>query len=259
MLRRFRRLLASWWLLSVCLISAQCQQANHVSQNSGTTLAGLESALRAKASSLENRSGMRRGFEAFLAKHQIAEQSIRYSDFVIVRLYFEATRDAGFWNLHWAITDKPPNSDNIWRQWQRVSSPSTTSPTATAECAELSALFAFLVERTGVKGVGLFWPYPNHIVAVWVVHPQAGSTVRVVVRQRKSSSKQRIFSIPRNSIPGAKRIFMNRRAATCQIRSRFRRSCSISSCGKSTNMPAPPMRRYLETSTRRSRGLQQVR
>jgi hypothetical protein len=32
-----------------------------------------------------------------------------------------------------------------------------------------------------VKGVGLFWPYPNHIVAVWVVHPQAGSTVRVVV------------------------------------------------------------------------------
>jgi hypothetical protein len=54
------------------------------------------------------------------------------------------------------------------------------TPTASAECDELSALFAFLVERAGVRSVGLFWPYPNHTVAVWVLHPN-GSEVRVVV------------------------------------------------------------------------------
>lgn len=106
---------------------------------------------------------------------------MRYSDYVLVRLYFESTRDAGLWNLHWAITDKPPNSDNIWPQWRSVVRPSATRPTATAECDELSALFAFLVERSGVKSVGLFWPYANHTVAVWVVQPTKGSAVRVVV------------------------------------------------------------------------------
>jgi hypothetical protein len=29
--------------------------------------------------------------------------------------------------------------------------------------------------------VGLFWPYPNHTVAVWVLHPANGAEVRVVV------------------------------------------------------------------------------
>ena len=59
--------------------------------------------------------------------------------------------------------------------------PSPLSPTASAECDELSALYAFLVEREGVKGVGLFWPAPNHTVAVWVLHPSAGPVIRVVV------------------------------------------------------------------------------
>jgi hypothetical protein len=54
-------------------------------------------------------------------------------------------------------------------------------PTASAECDELSALYAFLVGRAGVKGVGLFWPASNHTVAVWVLHPAGGSAVRVVV------------------------------------------------------------------------------
>lgn len=124
---------------------------------------------------------MRLGFQSFLAAHQLAPESIRYSDYVIVRLLFEATRDAGFWNLHWAITDQPPNSDRIWQQWKNVKRASALESTATAECDELSALYAFLVERSGVKGVGLFWPAPNHTVAVWVVHPATGPVVRVVV------------------------------------------------------------------------------
>ncbi len=89
----------------------------------------------------------------------------------MVRLLFEATRDAGFWNVHWTITDQPPNSDNVWRQWGGIRKVSLLEPTASAECDELSALYAFLVEREGVKGVGLFWPYANHTVAVWVLRP----------------------------------------------------------------------------------------
>jgi hypothetical protein len=83
--------------------------------------------------------------------------------------------------MHWEITDQPPNSDRIWMQWQMVRSPSPLESTATAECDELSALYAFLVERAGVKSVGLLWPTPNHTVAVWVVRPATGPAVRVVV------------------------------------------------------------------------------
>ena len=83
--------------------------------------------------------------------------------------------------MHWTITDMPPNSDQVWRQWKSVQQVSPVIPTASAECDELSALYAFLVERAGVRTVGLFWPYSNHTVAVWVVHPANGNEVRVVV------------------------------------------------------------------------------
>jgi len=146
-----------------------------------TTLANLETQLRAKARTLENSSGMRLAFQTFLSAHKLAPGSVSYSDFVLIRLLFEATRDAGLWNLHWAITDQPPNSDSIWKQWKAVRRPSVLDPTATAECDELSALYAFLVERAGVRSVGLLWPYPNHTVAVWMVHPANGAPIRVVV------------------------------------------------------------------------------
>jgi hypothetical protein len=53
--------------------------------------------------------------------------------------------------------------------------------TASAECDELSALDAFLAGRAGVKGVGLFWPFANHTVAVWVVRPAERPVIRLVV------------------------------------------------------------------------------
>jgi hypothetical protein len=125
---------------------------------------------------------MRDGFAAFSAAHHLAPNDIRHSDFVLVRLLFEATRDAGFWNLHWRVTDQPPNSDRIWQQWHTVRKPSPLAPTAKAECDELSALYAFLVERAVVKSVGLLWPYPNHTVAVWTVRPtNATQPLRIVV------------------------------------------------------------------------------
>jgi hypothetical protein len=146
-----------------------------------TTLAHLVSELRHRAKTLENTSGMRSSFQSFTSAYKISPDSVRYSDFVIVRLLYEATRDAGFWNMHWTITTMPPNSDRVWRQWKAVQTVSPLTPTALAECDELSALYAFLVERAGVRTVGLFWPYPNHTVAVWVIHPANGAEVRVVV------------------------------------------------------------------------------
>jgi hypothetical protein len=148
---------------------------------SETTLARLIEQLHDRAKKLENSSGMRSGFESFTSAYKISPQSISYSDFVVVRLLYEATRDAGFWNMHWTITNMPPTSDQVWRQWKTVQSLSPQAPTASAECDELSALYAFLVERAGVRTVGLFWPYPNHTVAVWVLHPTGGAAVRVVV------------------------------------------------------------------------------
>jgi len=67
---------------------------------------------------------MRQGFNALTSAHHLSSDSVRYSDYVVVRLLYESTRDAGFWNLHWEITDKPQNSDNILRQWKRVRRPS---------------------------------------------------------------------------------------------------------------------------------------
>ena len=148
---------------------------------SDTTVARLLTEIREGAKALEGTSGMRSSFQSFTSAYKINPRSIRYSDFVIVRLLYEATRDAGFWNLHWTITNMPPNSDEVWRQWKVVREVSPTSPTASAECDELSTLYAFLVERTGVRAVGLFWPYSNHTVAVWVVHPANGNEIRVVV------------------------------------------------------------------------------
>ncbi|MGC9970416.1 MAG: hypothetical protein ABSE56_07485 [Bryobacteraceae bacterium] len=161
--------------------SLYAADAKSVLSGSDTKLVQLVSAIRAKAKTLEHSNGMQLGFRSFTSAYKLQPGSVSCSDYVIVRLLFEATRDAGFWNLHWAITNLPPNSDNIWRQWRTAEAPSPLVPTATAECDELSALYAFLVGRAGVRGVGLFWPAANHTVAVWALRPSTGAAVRVVV------------------------------------------------------------------------------
>ena len=90
------------------------------SSASTTNLAQFINAIRGRAKSLENSSGMRLGFRSFTSAYKIAPESISYSDYVVVRLLYEATRDAGFWNLHWTITNMPPNSDKVWSQWRGV-------------------------------------------------------------------------------------------------------------------------------------------
>jgi hypothetical protein len=147
---------------------------------SAPTPAQLVQAIRAKAKALEGGAGMKSAYDSFLTQFHLQADAPSYSDFVVTRLFYEATRDAGFWNLHWAITNMPPNSDEIWKQWKKCTAPSPAAPTATAECDELSALFAFLAGRAGVHGVGLFWPAANHTIAAWVVKQAAGQ-VRVVI------------------------------------------------------------------------------
>jgi hypothetical protein len=141
------------------------------------TVGQLVSAIRVKAKALETNADTRDGFQRFVSTFKLSPGAVSYSDYVVARLVFEATRDAGYWNLHWKITDQPPNSDRIWAQWKNVRSVSMLAPTAIAECDELSALFAFLAGRAGVRGIGLFYPYWNHTVAVW----KLPGPVRVVV------------------------------------------------------------------------------
>jgi len=148
---------------------------------SSTSLGQFVNTIRGRAKALEGSSGMRLSFQSFTSAYKLAPASVSYPDYVVARLFYEAARDAGFWNVHWTITNMPPNSDRIWSQWKSVQKPSYLTPSASAECDELSALYAFLVGRAGIRGVGLFWPYPNHTVAVWILHPAPGPVIRVVV------------------------------------------------------------------------------
>lgn len=169
------------WAAYGAMGSVLSAQSSVAATQTNTSVAALVSAIKAKAKSQESSTALHKDYEAFLADRKLAADSVSFSDFVLIHLVFEATRDAGFWNMHWSITDKPPNSDEIWRQWKQVSRPSFSEKTATAECDELSALFAFLAQRVGIKSVGLFWPYPNHTVAVWTLHPPNAQPIRVVV------------------------------------------------------------------------------
>jgi hypothetical protein len=95
----------------------------HTPSASNTTSAQLIGRIRTKAKSLESSTGMRLGFRSFTAAYNIPPEGVSYSDYVVVRLLYEATRDAGFWNLHWTITNQPHNPDKIWQQWQDVGNP----------------------------------------------------------------------------------------------------------------------------------------
>lgn len=127
---------------------------------------------------------VRADYAAFVAAHGLVDGEALYRDYVRVKLVFESTRDGGLWHLRWDITNENPNSEQIWRQWKRAKVPEGEAglPTAFAECDELSALFAFLVYRLGVRHVGLYWPQWNHVVAVWTVRSsEDAEPVRIVV------------------------------------------------------------------------------
>ncbi|ALN82275.1 hypothetical protein LA76x_4159 [Lysobacter antibioticus] len=144
------------------------------------TVADLVARLRKQAEASQSSPAVRADYDALRSAQSLSAAQLPYADYAYLRLLFEATRDGGYWNLHWAITDREPNSDAIWSQWRARRGTSPTGITATAECDELSALYAFLARRGGVRNVGLFWPTANHTVAVWRI-PAAPRETRIVV------------------------------------------------------------------------------
>ena len=140
--------------------------------------------LEALADAMEEDPTVQADFDAFVAARELSPTAALRRDFARVKLAFEATRDGGWWHLRWAITNRKPNSEAIWSQWRDgpalFDADGRPLASATAECDELSALFAFVVRQLGVDKVGLFWPEWNHVVAVWSV-AQADVTHRIVV------------------------------------------------------------------------------
>ncbi len=165
--------------------------------------------IRGKAKILALGSCMRLGFQFFTPVYKIPPKRVSYSDFVIVRLLYEVSRGAGFWNMHWDITDQPPNLDRIWHQWQ-------TAATASAECDELSALYLFLVERAGVKGVGLFWPTPSHGCRLGVISGRNAGGSRGGAHFTDISCQNDSFG-SRKFDPWKQRRFMNTRRVMSPI------------------------------------------
>lgn len=132
----------------------------------------------------ESSEVIQKEYADFILEKALAETETNFKEYVFVRLAFELTRDSGLWRIKWGVTNREPNSDNIWRQWSNLSDPKLLAldePTATAECDELSALFAVVARDLGVKKVGLFWPAWNHTVAVWTAQGRDGKPKRIVV------------------------------------------------------------------------------
>ncbi len=143
------------------------------------TVSALVARVKTSAKHLELSGGMRAAYDSMLRANGLKDSASLRTEFALVRVLFEATRDAGVWNLHWAVTDRQPSSVHVWKQWASLRSVDAITPTATAECDELSALFSFLARQAGVPSTGLLWPTYNHTVAVW--SPAGSSHVRIVV------------------------------------------------------------------------------
>jgi hypothetical protein len=157
----------------------------------------LLAALREEVPHVAESEAVAADYATFLDHFGLTDDPELYLDYVRIKIAFEATRDGGWWGLHWDITNEMPNSEKIWTAWhergpsepvpERASDlPAINGFTATAECDELSALFAFVAQRIGISRgseVGLLWPTGNHVVAVWTIHPQteSGKPIRVVV------------------------------------------------------------------------------
>lgn len=108
-------------------------------------------------------------FDAFVEHHGADASSTKLrQDFTRLWALFEATRDGGWWRLRWQVTDQEPTSQQIWKAWQRSPpQPSFATASAVAECDEITALFSVTARRLGVRGVGLFYPTWNHVIAGW--------------------------------------------------------------------------------------------
>jgi hypothetical protein len=164
------------------LFAAQWPQIGKAEEAS--SVGELLSRLRTAIANLAQAPAVVADWQAVRTRFCLDASELPLLEFASVRTIFEATRSGGFWRLRWEITNREPNSANIWKQWRQANLDEGSEwkqASASAECDELSALFAFLAYRCNVRGVGLFWPVWNHVVAVWVL--------------RRASEKQRQIRI----------------------------------------------------------------
>jgi hypothetical protein len=128
-------------------------------------------------------SALRGSYEQFAAHHGVdASTPELWQEFTKLWVAFEATRDGGWWRLRWKITDQEPTSTVIWKAWFRTPpQASFASASTVAECDEITSLFAITARHLGVRGVGLFYPTWNHVIAGWSPRPFAEQRVKGVV------------------------------------------------------------------------------
>ena len=92
--------------------------------------------LAAIADAMEEDPTVQADFDAFVEDRNLAPTASLRRDFTRVKLVFEATRDGGWWHLRWDITNRKPNSEEIWAQWQAAprlfDAAGDALPTATA-------------------------------------------------------------------------------------------------------------------------------
>jgi hypothetical protein len=153
-------------------------------------------------------TALRRGFEAFAARHEVDPSTPHlWQDFTRLWVVFEATRDGGWWRLRWDVTDQEPTSVVIWKAWMRA--PPThafATESAVAECDEITALFSVTARRLGVRGVGLFYPTWNHVIAGWapeaLARPGAKNVVLIPTTQIfqgcPSTFDETTFKVPKH-------------------------------------------------------------
>lgn len=147
------------------------------------TMGEFWQALSAQIARLDT-TALRGGFAAFATQHGVdASSAALFHDFTKLWVVFEATRDGGWWRLRWDITDQEPSSVKIWKAWFRSPPPqqSFAAASAVAECDEITALFSVTARRLGVRGVGLFYPTWNHVIAGWSPPAFAEQSVKDVV------------------------------------------------------------------------------
>jgi len=132
---------------------------------------------------LLDKSALRPSFARFAERHGADSSSeALWQDFARLRLAFEATRDGGFWRLRWRVTDQEPSSNEIWKAWLRATPSDRFAAVSTiAECDEITALLSLTARHLGVRGVGLFYPTWNHVIAGWSPPNAALPDARVVL------------------------------------------------------------------------------
>lgn len=145
---------------------------------------------------------------AFAARHGVdTEEPGLRADFKRSWLAFEATRDGGWWRLRWQVTDQEPSSLQIWKAWRAAPpQPRFGEVTAVAECDEISALFAVTARRLGVRGVGLFYPTWNHVIAGWAPRQLSGPA-RVVLVPTTQIFQSCEASFDQTSFKAPKRVY----------------------------------------------------